>query len=333
MIRYKDIEFNNSIENEPRNLIIYGAPGTGKSWRINEKANKLFGQCGLYKRVTFYNQYSYNQFIGGYKPIPDFKDLGHDNIIINSLGQSVNKEPIISYEYVPGPFLMLLLRALNNEKNNYLLIIEELNRGDAASIFGDLFQILDRDKFGKSEYRIEISSDLKNYIYSTDIEESIKEDICNKGLYIPSNFYIWCTMNSADQGVFPLDSAFKRRWSFEFVGINENDKSISEYEVDIKGIGKIKWNDFRKQLNNILVKQKVNEDKLIGPFYLKPKDLTSEKFQDAFKNKLLMYLCEDCLRYKKSEVFRGETLTEILDLYNDIENNNSIFKEEIRIND
>ena len=323
---YKDIKFSNYINNEPRNLIVYGTPGTGKSWGINQKKDTLFLSPDLFKRITFYNQYSYTQFIGGYKPIPIYKDLGTSNIIIDNNGKQTNKEPLISYEYVPGPFLELILKAINNKDNNYLLIIEEINRGEAASIFGDFFQILDRNSIGESEYRVEIEGELKKYIISTDIDGLIKDDICKKGIYLPSNLYIWSTMNSADQGVFPLDSAFKRRWSFEYIGLNDNEKIMDSCIANIKGIGHIKWNDFRKQLNEKLISLKVNEDKLLGPFFLKKADfINDEVFEKAFIDKVIMYLCEDCVRYKKDNLFNENTLSKIIEKYRDPNNDKSIF--------
>ncbi|NFT38915.1 AAA family ATPase [Clostridium sporogenes] len=330
MRSYNDILLYNIVNNEPKNLIVYGSPGTGKSWGINNKAMNLFGSDNLFKRVTFYSQYSYNQFVGGYKPIPIYRDLDKVKNIIDSNGNRTNKEPIISYEYVPGPFLEIILKAINNKDNNYLMIIEEINRGEAASIFGDFFQILDRDITGNSEYRVMIENELKEYIMSTDIDLSIKNDICNKGIYLPRNLYIWSTMNSADQGVFPLDSAFKRRWSFEYIGIDDNESEMDSCSAYIKGIGDIKWNVFRHQINNVLIEKKVNEDKLIGPFFLKKEDFQSEKsFETAFINKVIMYLCEDCFRYKKELIFKNKTLTEIIKKYKDKTDNDSIFNFQI----
>lgn len=329
MKSYKDIKYNNIISDKPKNLIVYGAPGTGKSWKINEDKDLLFSSSDLYKRVTFYSQYSYAQFVGGYKPIPVYKENDVDNII-NSVGMKTNKEPIISYEYVPGPFLELILKAINNKDNNYLLIIEEINRGEAATIFGDFFQILDRNSNGESEYRVEVTNSLKEYIQSTDIDIDVKNDICNKGIYLPGNLYIWSTMNSADQGVFPLDSAFKRRWAFNYIGLNDNQDIMDSCECKINSIGTIKWNDFREQINKILLNDiKINEDKLIGPFFLKKEDfINDDVFKKAFINKVIMYLSEDCARYKKNLLFTENSLSKIIEKYN--KNSESIFKHSIK---
>lgn len=331
MRSYNDILVYNAVNDEPRNLIVYGAPGTGKSWSINEKAVNLFGSPDLFKRVTFYSQYSYSQFVGGYKPIPIYRDLNGISNIIDSNGKKTDKEPIISYEYVPGPFLEMILKAINNKDNNYLMIIEEINRGEAASIFGDFFQILDRDDTGNSEYRVSIDKELKEYIMSTDIDLSIKDDICNRGIYLPQNLYIWSTMNSADQGVFPLDSAFKRRWAFEYVGIDDNENEMDSCSANIKGLGNISWNEFRHQINNILIDKKINEDKLIGPFFLKKEDFKrDESFEKAFINKVIMYLCEDCVRHNKNLIFNEKTLTEIIKKYKNKADTDSIFNFDIK---
>src|SRR5699024_4418187 len=185
------------------NRIIYGAPGTGKSFKLDEEKDSE--EFEKYKRVTFHPSYYYSNFVGTYKPISDQKDPSK-----------------IYYNFVPGPFIELLVEALNNKNKNYLLIIEEINRAEVTSVFGDLFQLLDREK-GVSKYKIDISFDLKNYLSSTlDNSDDLEQ------LYLPSNLYIWATMNSADQGVFPLDTAFKRRWNFEYMGIDRSEEHTSE---------------------------------------------------------------------------------------------------------
>lgn len=319
---YKDIKINNEVDlNLPRNLIVYGAPGTGKSYKLNKLKEKYFTSPILFKRITFYANYSYSQFVGSYKPSPAYK-LDNTEKVINILGNQVD-EPIINYEYVPGPFLTMVLKAIRNPQNNYLIIIEEINRGNAASIFGDLFQVLDRDKYGKSEYSVEISNELKHHLLKdTEFEEELKYEIIEKGIYIPSNLYIWATMNSADQGVFPMDTAFKRRWSFEYIDIDAGKEKIDENIVKL-GTQKrpIKWNELRTSINNKLISLNINEDKLLGPFFLSMDEQTNEeKFEIAFKNKVLMYLYEDVLKHKKSEFFKENisTYSRLIKSYDEI---------------
>ena len=283
-----------------RNRLIYGAPGTGKSYMLEADRINYFEEEN-YERVTFYPDYSYGQFVGVYKPSTD---NGH-----------------IKYDFTPGPFLRLLVEALKNKDKNYLVIIEEINRANAAAVFGDMFQLLDRDNTGKSTYAISLSEDVKKYMKSKEINED--------KLYLPGNFYIWATMNSADQGVTILDAAFKRRFDeYKLVSINENEDLIKDIEVEINGVGLVKWNEFRKQLNKHLISNfKVREDRLIGPFFIKPSVLQDkDKFNSVFTDKLLMYLAEDVLNHKKKDFFKYISLSEMRDVY--LKDENCIFKEE-----
>lgn len=275
----------------PRNRIVFGAPGTGKSYSLN-KETKAFNQI---ERVTFYPSFSYSQFVGCYKPIMEGKN--------------------ISYSFVPGPFLRTYVDAVKDPSKNYLLIIEEINRADAASVFGDVFQLLDRDQYGNSVYSISASEDIKKYLK----EKEINSD----KLSIPSNMYIWATMNSADQGVFPMDTAFKRRWDFLYFDLDG--KPIEDNaNCPVK---KDNWEDIRKAINNWLCEKKINEDKHLGKYFLDAGVNVEEKdFRDAFKNKVLMYLYEDAARAFRSELFENNSFSAILRDFNTI--GTGIFKPE-----
>jgi hypothetical protein len=283
------------------NRIVFGAPGTGKSNRLeNEKV--VFGQN--FERVTFHPNYSYAQFVGTYKPVP-VKEL------VNEVETTT-----ITYKYVPGPFMRTYVKAIKSIKKNnpkpYLLLIEEINRANVAAVFGDVFQLLDRDN-GQSEYEIETSEDMRAYL----AEEFKGKESDYERIRIPKNMYLWATMNSADQGVFPMDTAFKRRWHFEYIGINENSDGIKDIMVKLgKNEHDMNWNDLRMAINNKLSKVcKVNEDKLLGPYFLS-KDVIStsednnyvkdnKKFIEAFKSKILMYLYEDAAKQYKQKLFEG----------------------------
>jgi hypothetical protein len=278
----------------PYNRIVYGAPGTGKSYKLEEdRKDQTFAS---FERVTFYPNYSYSQFVGTYKPVP------------------IDDEKI-SYKYVPGPFVRILIKALNNPSQNYLLLIEEINRANVSSVFGDIFQLLDRSSDGSSQYTIAISNDLKEHL-NEELRDEIKDSVSE--LYIPKNLYIWSTMNSADQGVFSLDSAFKRRWSFEYTSVNNGVTEMKNPIVEIYSGKRIHWNDLRMAINkNLSTKEiSINEDKLIGPFFLKENELNEEAFDKSFKNKLLMYLYEDVLKHKKGMFFTSEatSFSKLIDL-------------------
>lgn len=275
----------------PHNRITFGAPGTGKSFQLNEDA-KFFGTN--FERVTFHPNYSYAQFVGTYKPIQDSSD-----------------EKQITYQYVPGPFIRIYAAAKQNPNNNYLLLIEEINRANVAAVFGDVFQLLDRNADGESEYKVAASEDIKKYL--------AKKGIYEDELSIPSNMYIWATMNSADQGVFPMDTAFKRRWEFEYIGIDDNEDKVKDYEIPINSNQKVNWNELRKAINTRLIEMSINEDKLLGPFFLSKTVLENaldnpENFVKLFKSKVIMYLFEDAAKMKVKQLFK-------------IDNNKYIFSE------
>lgn len=226
-------------------------------------------------------------------------------------------EEEISYQYVPGPFLRIYKAAKQNPSQNFLLLIEEINRANVAAVFGDVFQLLDRDENGNSEYPVVVSEDIKKYLAKNGIHED--------ELKIPSNMYIWATMNSADQGVFPMDTAFKRRWEFKYIDINKNaDKLVDEDNKPIlipipSKEGKIaykeikydlyKWNDVREKINEKLSEiSSVSEDKLLGPFFINLEKLRSAKdepqeFIELFKSKVLMYLFEDVVKISPTKLF------------------------------
>src|SRR5699024_3357404 len=137
---------------------------------------------------------------------------------------------LITYEFVPGVFTKQLIKALQNPLEDYLVIIEELNRADAQAVFGDVFQLLDRTEDGNSKYGIAMPEEMYDYF----VEHNIESD----NLILPSNFYIWSTMNTADQGVQPIDTAFTRRFDdFEYLSIDNNEEEISNYQVSINGMG------------------------------------------------------------------------------------------------
>lgn len=286
-----------------RNRIIFGAPGTGKSFRLNNEKSDLLSAGGEYERVTFHPDYSYANFVGTYKPVPCKDSDGKD---------------AITYEYVPGPFMRTYVKAIqSNREDNplpYLLIVEEINRANVVAVFGDIFQLLDRKDNGTSEYPIQTSKDMRDYLAKPDVLGGNPDDY--KTISIPSNMFIWATMNSADQGVFPMDTAFKRRWNFDYLDINSNEEDIKGKFVTLgKGVYSraIEWNELRKSINNTLSSYKINEDKLLGPYFLSRiivvpstgNEINSDIFISTFKSKVLMYLFEDAAKQKRASLFDG----------------------------
>jgi hypothetical protein len=282
-----------------RNRILFGAPGTGKSFTLNHEKDVLLAEGGEYERVTFHPDYSYANFVGTYKPVPCKDSDGKD---------------AITYSYVPGPFMRTYVKALQNSRTDtpkpFLLVIEEINRANVAAVFGDVFQLLDRGDDEVSEYPIQASEDIKKYLAGelggnpSDYAE----------IRIPDNMFIWATMNSADQGVFPMDTAFKRRWDFTYLGIDDSETGIVGKKV-VLGQGEyrrvIEWNALRKAINNELLTYKVNEDKLMGPYFIAKKNLPEGEeidpvvFARIFKNKVIMYLFDDAAKQKRITLFGG----------------------------
>ena len=298
-IRYRT-GFSSSFE---RNRILFGAPGTGKSFTLNQEAKTLLGDLldTHSERVTFHPDYSYAQFVGAYKPVPSQDAQGNETI---------------TYAFVPGPFMRMLVKALKSSQKRtaepHLLLIEEINRANMAAVFGDIFQLLDRDADGVSEYPIGASEDMKRYLAR---ELGGKPDDYYQ-LRLPDNLFIWATMNSADQGVFPMDTAFKRRWDFTYLGIDASDREIQGKFVTLGSVKphRVEWNALRKAINDFLAKEKINEDKQLGPYFIGrsivvPRNGGTEMdpiaFSRVFKHKVLMYLFEDACRQKRNKLFEG----------------------------
>ena len=292
---------NNAFNAFHRNRIIFGAPGTGKSFTLNREKDLLLADGGEYERVTFHPDYSYANFVGTYKPVPCKDSDGKD---------------AITYSYVAGPFMRTYVKALQNSRTDtpkpFLLVIEEINRANVAAVFGDVFQLLDRGDDEVSEYPIQVSEDIKKFLALPENLGGNPNDYAE--IRIPDNMFIWATMNSADQGVFPMDTAFKRRWDFTYLGIDDSEAGIVGKKV-ILGQGEyqrvVEWNELRKAINNELLTYKVNEDKLMGPYFISKKNLPEGEMIDPavftriFKNKVIMYLFDDAAKQKRATLFAG----------------------------
>lgn len=298
---FEEVNFYTGIKCKyPRNRIVFGALGTGKSFRLKDDCRALLANTtGGYERVTFHPDYTFSQFVGAYKPVTD--DEGN-----------------IRYDFVPGPFMRVYVKAIKSGRTDnpqpFILVVEEINRAKVAAVFGDVFQLLDRDALGVSEYEIEVAEDIKKYLAAELGGDP--DNYCQ--IRIPDNMFIWASMNSADQGVFPMDTAFKRRWSFEYLGINENESKIrGSIMLGEDDIQVVEWNILRKAINEKLASEyRVNEDKLMGPFFLPKTIITTvsdtddtiadtDLFLDTFKSKVIMYLYEDAAKQHKHKLFAG----------------------------
>lgn len=299
----------------PYNLIVFGAPGTGKSHDLNLEVREFFPDKEQRTRVTFHPEYTYTQFVGTYKPW-----VVEDDDPSKSAADKVRNSKI-TYHYELGPFLETYVKAMLHPSVDYVLIIEELNRANPAAVFGDVFQLLDRGEKGESKYPIDTPLDMRDELWKRLYESEFlpKDDTlktfsretaksASNTLSIPPNMHLWATMNSADQGVFPMDTAFKRRWDFKYKGINHGYEVIRDFEVPLGSDGHlVNWDELRRNINDLLLEDcKVNEDKLLGPFFIPPESLGDpEAFQSAFKDKVLLYLCEDAAKMKRAKLFKG----------------------------
>lgn len=257
--------------------IYFGNPGSGKSYKVETetKGKKVF-------RTTFHPDSDYSTFVGTYKPESD--------------GDTIR------YAFVPQTFTNAYIEAYKDIGTPVYLIIEEINRGNCAQIFGDLFQLLDRGCDGFSEYSINADKDLRDYIrcelatYKGIDTDTEPEGIKNGKLRLPPNFHILATMNTSDQSLFPMDSAFKRRWDWEYVPIQYKGATSDSFTITLSG-KRFRWIDFLKAVNDRIRRTTESEDKQLGNYFIK-----SDIDEKEFKSKVMFYLW--------SEVCKDEYLTE-----------------------
>ena len=287
---------NNTESSFPRQIIYYGAPGTGKSHKIKEQLEGVSKENIF--RTTFHPDSDYSTFVGAYKPTKGKRPLyglnGGLTVRLND-GKEDLDEDIITYKFIPQAFLNAYMQAYRKPDENIYLIIEEINRGNCAQIFGDLFQLLDRDENGKSEYTIKADADLKAYL-----EEELGEGgegIKDGELCLPSNLYIYATMNTSDQSLFPIDSAFKRRWDWEYEPIKYKN---TDWLIDIDGL-KYRWSDFQKEVNTRILNDTGSEDKMLGDYFVNPP--TRVISYNLFRNKILFYLWNDVCKDGDADIF------------------------------
>lgn len=292
------------------NIIIYGTPGCGKSYFVKNKLLTGYAEENII-RTTFYQDYTNTDFVGQILPSVSGKD--------------------VTYKFNPGPFSLALNQAVKNQDKKVALVIEELNRGNAPSIFGDIFQLLDREN-GKSEYQI-TNINIQQYL-----EKENPEYIFNH-IVIPSNLSIIATMNTSDQNVYTLDTAFKRRWDFMklkniFETSGENEHPYRNYLVP--GANNITWQSFVNSINEFMINTNSDlqsEDKQLGIFFVN-KNLLCQNISDVddkkiykFAYKVLEYLWDDVAKFERDMWFVNDirTLDELVDKY--IKSGVEVFKD------
>lgn len=293
----KDGETVDAVEQEiqpslPLQQIFYGAPGTGKSHSVKKVTGELLEDGTEVERdnvfrTTFHPDTDYASFVGCYKPT--MKPTTNEQKTITG-----KKEEIV-YEFVPQVFTDAYVYAYNNPDKDTYLVIEEINRGNCAQIFGDLFQLLDR-KRGVSEYKIKADKDLATYLLEAKDDKgndilTDKIGILNGKLCLPANLNILATMNTSDQSLFPMDSAFKRRWEWEYVVIDYDEPKSQGFEIILSENKKYNWCDFIKQVNKRIFALTQSEDKEMGNFFIK-NSINAEQF----KSKVMFYLWYEVLR-------------------------------------
>lgn len=325
---------------QPLQVIYYGAPGTGKSFTIDDMTDDKNSV-----RTTFHPDSDYASFVGAYKPtMEDVPISATYQTKEGSYGEYLTKtekhpgtERKIVYKYVPQAFLKAYVAAWSNLDTPYFLIIEEINRGNCAQIFGDLFQLLDRNNAGSSSYAIHadeditqfLSSDSKGFASLSDEQkdairafelhkdngktQAVGQDILNgKLLLLPPNLYIWATMNTSDQSLFPIDSAFKRRWNWKYMPIEYHpiDKKTQQpidWNFQI-GDNIYSWGQFLSKINPEIYTLTESSDKQMGYFFAKADNTTGIISEEVFLNKVLFYLWTDVFKDfdVSSELFKNK---------------------------
>lgn len=304
--------FESEIKNG-KNIVVYGTPGCGKSFHVQNTLLKEFGVANDEQhriRTTFYQDYTNTDFVGQIIP-------------------KVKEDKSVTYEFNPGPFALAMKMAIEHSSEPVALVIEELNRGNAASIFGDIFQLLDRTEEGKSQYKI-TNVNLQDYLNKVFKDKNIHFDY----IVIPSNLYIVATMNTSDQNVFTLDTAFKRRWKFEKLpNVFAKDHEYAEYYVP--GMTGVTWRHLVDSINRYIVKnadELSSEDKQLGVYFIGKETLCKEQTGETdvvkkkeFAYKLLEYLWDDVAKYNHVDWFGADikTLDQLIAEY--MENGQKVF--------
>lgn len=285
-------------------------------------------------RTTFHPDSDYSTFVGAYKPTMEDVDVQIVPVAVSGgitldTNKGTYKEKRITYKFVKQAFLKAYLAAWkkyaegkDNDVAPQFLVIEEINRGNCAQIFGDLFQLLDRQDNGFSSYPIEADADLQkeiaeafaeeggeyqlpqNGIKLDDVVENYNGDLASNiqsghNLLLPNNLYIWATMNTSDQSLFPIDSAFKRRWDWHYIKIADANK---KYKIRC-GNEECDWWTFISSMNDKIAEETSSDDKKLGYFFCRPTKEGEPISVERFVSKVIFYLWNDVFKDGNTTVF------------------------------
>ncbi|CAN5375210.1 hypothetical protein BH09PSE3_BH09PSE3_23820 [soil metagenome] len=289
----------------PLQVIISGCPGSGKSALADQSS-----VGALVIRTQFHAETTNATFFGSYRPAPVYEPAPD---VVELSGVPFGRgRPLIDYRFVPGPALLAVATAIADPDRSVVLLIEELNRGNAAAIFGELFQLLDRGDDGWSRYGLTITAEADDWLRSQNV-------LGADGTFrFPPNLHLWATMNSGDQGVFPIDTAFRRRWAYRYLGYAEPCRYANSEKILRFAGCDLDWDSFRQALNRRLKTLQVVEDRLIGPYFLTTSQLREP---GEVLSKLLLYLWDDVLRFRQQELFRSDSFAGVTAAWNNGEGN------------
>lgn len=319
---------SNVSSNLPLQQIFYGAPGTGKSHTIKDYTK---GKDVI--RTTFHPDSDYSTFVGAYKPttkeVPVYSPFGEKVVVAKDTDGKPIVEDKIVYEFVEQAFLQAYINAWTKyadeqdgkQPKEQYLIIEEINRGNCAQIFGDLFQLLDRNDAGFSDYPIKADNDMAkhlkkalgnleikakdiiNSLYSEEYSDIVSDVLEGKVLLLPNNLFIWATMNTSDQSLFPIDSAFKRRWEWKYIPISNAKK---DWVIEANG-NRYDWWSFLEKINDVVCDTTSSEDKKLGYFFARA-DNNGVISADKFVGKVAFYLWNDVFKDYgfENDIFKGD---------------------------
>ncbi|MBX3465528.1 MAG: AAA family ATPase [Planctomycetes bacterium] len=307
-------EVEESVWARHRNVIFFGPPGTGKSYQVQEIVTKhLDARPEHVKRVTFHPEYSYFDFVGSYRPAVGW--LRTTATFVDADGVERDREPRTYYRFEPGPFSQALALAARSPAAPVVLVIEEINRGNCAAIFGDVFQLLDRagdakarEHEGWSQYGIVPSAEWAAWL-EREVTGSPVFDQATRQLRLPGNLYLYATMNTSDQSLFPMDTAFRRRWGMSYMGVDTPRQPNARVRLHAADETGVSWMTLMQTLNRAIVDHARSDDKQMGPWFIRPP--VGEVLVDAveFKSKVLFYLWATVFRDRPARVFRGDVVT------------------------